>query len=465
MSEPFEHSVAFGAGEDTRLTPTRKSLYATGDFTINLVLTSLNMVYVLFFLTQVAGLRPELAGLVQLVGRAVDAITDPAMGRLSDTIRWRWGRRRPFFLIGALPFGVSFALMWFSPGGTQLQMFAYYSVLYVVMSLSMTVLSVPYLALLPEMALSYDGRTSLNAYRNVGSILGLTAAALTVRPMANAMGGGADGYAMAGVVMGCLVSLPWLIAYAASWEREDFQARKPKLDLWQGLALVMRNSTFRRLTGLYLCSRISMDIIGAMLILYLTFVLRRGEDFELTMGLFIVATLLSLPVWLRIARHFDKGTLFAIGAVWWAVSFLPLLMFDETYPRWVMFVFVPLAAIGFSIVDLMAWSMLGEVVDEDDLLTGERREGIYNGVYMFVRKLGGSLAVAAIALLLGAVGFKEVEAGASQNETVVFTIRLLTGVCPAVFLTIAFALAWHYPLSREVHADIRAQLASRDGLA
>ncbi|MBW2267767.1 MAG: MFS transporter [Deltaproteobacteria bacterium] len=449
-----------GAGaEDARLTPARKSLYASGDFTVNLVLTSLNMVYVLFFLTQVAGLRPELAGLVQLIGRAVDAITDPAMGRFSDSSRWRWGRRRPFFLIGALPFGISFALMWTSPGGTQLQMFAYYSVLYVVMSLSMTVLAVPYLALLPEMACSYDGRTSLNAYRNVGSIFGLLAAAMLVRPIANALGGGAEGYAMAGVVMGFLVSVPWLLAYAASWERQDFQQREKKLGLWDGLSIVMRNRTFRRLTGLYLCSRISMDIIGALLILYLTFVLGRGEDFELVMGLFIGATLVSLPFWLRIARRHDKGSLFAFGAVWWAVSFLPFLLIDATSPRWIAFVLVPLAAVGFAVVDLMAWSMLGEVVDEDDLATGERREGIYNGAYMFVRKLGGSLAVAAVATVLGAAGFKE---GQSQNDTVIFAIRTLTAVGPALFLTIAFVLARNYPLTRTAHEAIRVLLVARD---
>ncbi|MDP7572081.1 MAG: MFS transporter, partial [Myxococcota bacterium] len=89
--------------------------YAAGDVTVNTVLVSLNMVWVTYFLTQVAGLRPELAGLVQLIGRAVDAFTDPAMGRLSDLCRWKWGRRRPFFVLGALPLGISFALLWMIP--------------------------------------------------------------------------------------------------------------------------------------------------------------------------------------------------------------------------------------------------------------------------------------------------------------------------------------------------------------
>jgi GPH family glycoside/pentoside/hexuronide:cation symporter len=90
--------------------PVRVKLgYSLGDHTINIQLAAVSLFF-LFFLTEVAGLAPAWAGLVLLIGRAVDAFTDPAMGRLSDRTRWRLGRRRPFFLIGAVPFGVTFAL-------------------------------------------------------------------------------------------------------------------------------------------------------------------------------------------------------------------------------------------------------------------------------------------------------------------------------------------------------------------
>lgn len=457
MSEAT-HQVG-DVAEDVRLTPARKSAYATGDFTVNLVLTSLNIVFTLYFLPQVAGLRPELAGLVQLIGRTVDAFTDPAMGRLSDSMRGKWGRRRPFFLIGALPFGISFALMWASPGGTQTEMFIYYTALYVAVSLSMTVVAVPYLALLPEMALSYDGRTSLHAYRNFGSIFGLCAGTMLVRPLANAFGGDADGFASAGIVLGVMAAAPWLLAYAVSWERPSFSAREVKLGFGAGLRVVFGNRSFLRLTGLYLCSRISMDVIGAMLLLYLTFVVGRSEDFEITMALFIGATLIALPFWLRVARRFEKSTLFAVGAVIWAISFLPFLGLTPASPRWFAFVLVPLSAIGFAVVDLMAWSMLGEVVDEDDLATGERREGIYNGAYMFVRKLGGSLFVFFVSAILGAVGYTE---GETQPPAVITAIRWTTAVGPALFLAIACLIARGYPLTREVHFGIRQRLDARD---
>ena len=431
--------------------------YAFGDVTVNTVLVSLNMFYVTYFLVQIAGLRPELAGLVQLVGRAVDAVTDPAMGRLSDLCRWKWGRRRPFFLLGSLPFGITFALLWAIPTDSQMGMFAYYTGLYVLLSISMTVLSVPYLALLPEMALGYDARTRLNMFRNVGSIVGI-AVAIAIRQVATGFGGGSEGYALAGFVYGAIVTLPWFVVYAATWERQEFQARKPGMGLRQGVRLLLQHRNFRKLTGLYICSRISMDIVGAMLILYFSFVVGRGEDFEWGMGLFLGAVLLSLPVWNHIATRFDKSSLFIVGAIWWMISFVPLYFAHADWPRWLVFVFPPLAGVGFAVVDLMVWSMLGDVVDEDDLATGERREGIYNGAFMFIRKLGGSLAVAIAMAILGAVGMDQKPV---QSQAVVDAIRAITALAPAVFLAFSVWLALGYPLTRKRHAQIRAKLESR----
>jgi len=459
VTQAFRELDASGVAEDPRLGPVRKAAYGAGDFTVNTVLVSLNMVYVTFFLTQVTGLRPELAGLVQLVGRAVDALSDPAMGRLSDRCRWRWGRRRPFFALGAVPFGLTYALLWLDvSSGSQLEMFAYYTSIYVLLSLSMTVLSVPYLALQPEMALGYDARTSLNTYRNVGSVLGVFAA-VSFRPVANALGGGPEGFAVTGIAYGVAMAAPWLLVYATTWERPDFQTREASVPFLEGMKLLARHRSFRLLTGAYLCGRISMDLIGAMLILYFTHWIGRSGDFEITMFLFLTAVMVSLPVWLRVAQHHDKATIFVIGSVWWMLVQSILLLAEPDWPRWMLLAFPPLAGIGYAMVDLMPWSMIGEVVDEDDLATGERREGLYNGVFMFVRKLGGTVAVAMALALLGFLGFTK---DGEQNERVVQAIRLLTSVAPVVFLALSIWIIRAYPLDRKAHADILRRLHARE---
>ena len=454
-------SDAFSATEDPRLHVGRKTVYGFGDFTVNTALVSLNIVYVSYFLTQVAGLRPELAGTRAADRARRGRVHRSGHGALVGSLRaGSAGRRRPFFLIGALPFGVSFALLW-APVATesQLAMFGYYTAVYVALSLSMTVLSVPYLALQPEMAIGYDARTSLNMYRNVGSLLGVLMGAAALRPLAGVLGGDAQGFATAGILLGVVLTLPWLAVYAFTWERPNFQARAPQVTFREGLAILLANRNFRRLTGLYLCGRIALDLIGAMLILYFTFWIGRSGDFEITMILFVSTICVSLPAWMWLARRSEKRTIFQVGSLWWAISLVVILLAQPEWPRFVLLVFVPISAIGYAMVDLMPWSMLGEVVDEDDLQTGERREGVYYGFFMFLRKLAGTVAVALAMALLGWLGF---DRQAQQNDEVLTAIRLLTSVGPALFLVFSVWISRGYGLTREAHARILVQLEARD---
>ncbi len=446
--------------EDPRLNWKRKTIYATGDFTVNTVLVSMSLIYVTYFLITVVGLRPELAGAVQLIGRSIDAFTDPAMGRISDLCKWKMGRRRPFLVLGAIPLGLTYGLLWINlDTSSQWTLFAYYTAVYAAMSVSLTVLSVPYLALLPEMALGYDARTSLNVYRNAGSIIGVFAA-IAFRPVANALGGGPEGFAIAGVIFGLLVTAPWFFVFFATWERPEFQTRTTAMSFRDGTRLVLRHKTFRRLTGMYLCGRVSMDLVGVMLVLYFTHWIGRTDDFETMMGIFMASVLLWLPFWLWFSERSEKARAFTIGTAIWLVGQLVFLVAQPEWPRWFLFVFAPVTAFGYAVVDLMPWSMLGDVVDEDDLESGERREGVYYGFFMFMRKLAGTIAVFLALTLLGFLGF--VEGGGEQPQSAVEAIRVLTSIGPALFLGLSMLFAIGYPLTRERHNEIRHQLEARD---
>jgi Na+/melibiose symporter-like transporter len=202
--------------------------------------------------------------------------------------------------------------------------------------------------------------------------------------------------------------------------------------------------------------RIAMDLAGALIILYTTFWLGRSQDFELVMFLFLGAVVLALPFWLRFSRGRDKARVFILGAIWWMVASLGLAFVQPDWPRWLIFVYVPLVGLGYAVVDLMPWSMVGEVIDEDDLAHGERREGIYNGVFTFVRKLGGALGVFVVLVALDLLGF---EKGEQQSETARQAIRWMTAAGPAFFLAFAVWVARGYPLTRERHRQILTELA------
>jgi sugar (glycoside-pentoside-hexuronide) transporter len=442
------------------LGPLRKSVYALGDVTLNTALSALTIVYAQYFLVQIADVRAVLAGAIPLIGRTIDAFFDPLMGRVSDRTRWRSGRRRPWFLIGALPYGLFFALMWADPPwASQWARFGYYALAYTLMNLSMSVLTVPYLAIQPEMALEYDARTSLNTYRTFGSMLGILGAVL-LKPVAERFGGDAAGFALAGAIYGVLIAVPWLAVYAATFERPSFRARGGESSLRESVTGTFRHPTFMKLTGIYIMGRIAMDLAGTLLVLYVTFWLGRPGDFEITMGLFLLGVLVGLPIWAWLARGRDKSRIFIAGSLWWMLLSFGLALVQPDWPRWIVLTYVPLVGIGFAVVDVMPWSMLGEVIDEDDLLSGERREGLYNGMFGFLRKLGGALGVFLVLGLLDLLGY---EKGAEQSETARQAIRWMTAAAPGAFLLVGIWLARGYPLTRARHAEILQRLALRDG--
>jgi len=441
------------------LSRSAKCLYSLGDFSTNTVLATTALLYASYFLINVAGLRPALAGLVPLIGRVVDACTDPLMGRLSDVTRSRFGRRRPYFLLGAVPLGVTFALMWLDPGlSNQGARFAYYALLYTLMTVFLTVVTVPHLALQPEMVLDYDERTALTTYRNVGALVGVVAA-IVLRPVVGVLGGGVAGFASAGIAYGVLIAVPWFAVWRVSFEREEFRTRPVRLGFVAGLRSALGAPNFVRVTALYLAGRISMDLVGAMLILYFTHYIGRSSEFELLMVLFLPAAAVALPVWLYVARFHEKVTLFRLGCLWWAAAQLLLLVAQPQSPRWLLMAFAPLAGIGYAVVDLMPWAMVGDVIDEDDLATGERREGLYHGVFLFVRKLGGALGVFAALSILDVAGLSS---EGPQSPTTIWSIRLLTSLGPAVFLLLAVWCSRGYGLSRAEHARIRDILVERE---
>jgi GPH family glycoside/pentoside/hexuronide:cation symporter len=179
------------------------------------------------------------------------------------------------------------------------------------------------------------------------------------------------------------------------------------------------------------------------------------------MAIFLLSVVVALPLWLAVSRRTDKRTIFLLGAASWVAAQVFILALQPDWPRATVFVAAALAGAGYAAADMIPWSMLGEVVDEDELLTGQRREGVYFGFFTFLRKLGGAGGVALAAFALDLSGFRS---GEAQDAATLWTIRALTAVLPALFVGLAAWVALGYPLTRARHAEILAGLqARRDG--
>lgn len=453
----------FEADPQRRLGTVHKLVYGMGDHSVNLSLSALSMLF-FFFLTEVAGLRPALASGVVWIARVFDAITDPLVGRFSDSRTWKLGRRRPFFLIGVLPFAVSFTLLWQTPFESQGAMFVYYLAVYIALSIATTTLSVPYLALLPEMARSYDERTSLNAFRSGCAVTG-TLLAVGMRFVADSWGGDAEAYAAAAMIFGVWLTVPWLPAYRVSFERAASPRVAPP-PILEGLRELLAHKNFLRLCALFIAARIAVDIGGASLAYFAASWLGRPGDLVPFMLALLLSSIASLPIWLRVAQRYDKHTLFIVGAGWWAAMLLPMFFFvTPDTPRLAIVALMSIVGFGYCAADLIPWAMIGEVIDEDEFATGQRREGVYNGFFTFLRKIAGATGVAGMGLAFEFFGYLSKQPGAAQSElpivqpeSALMAIRVSATLAPAFFLLLAIAIAWGYPLTRAAHSRIRAEL-------
>lgn len=443
--------------KDARLPLHLKLIYGLGDHSVNVALVALTMIFP-FYLTDVVEMRIGLAGLVPLVGRSVDAISDVWMGRLSDRIRWKAGRRRPFFLIGALPFAFFFAAIWAAPTfeSTTLE-FAYYVGVYMMISISMTVVAVPYQALLPDLTDDYDERTSLATFRSVSSLIGTLLIAISFRPLVAYLGGEASAWATAGMIYGFWILWPWLPIWAVTYERPP-REESAALPFRDYVTLILKNQNYRRLLAFFAMGRIAIDLPMALFLHYFTYVIGHREYFEPMMGTFLVGTVIAMPFWLRFARGRDKVTVYFAACAGWTLTFSSLLLVPADFPLAGMIVISLLSGAGYAAADMMPWSMVADIADEDEIISGERREGIFVGLFTFIRKMTGAVAVAIAFLVLDRVGF---EPNVENSETVVTAIRWLTAGVPVLFILVSVLAARGYTLGHKEHEAILDELSER----
>ncbi len=213
------------AAPAVRLSRWTKFIYGLGEFGPSVAGGTIIPFYFLFFLTDVAGVRPGVAGSILLVARLWDAVNDPLIGVLSDRTRTRLGRRRPFILAGALPLAATYILLWIVPTGlTGNALALYYLGAYFLYDLFMTLTAGPFYALMPELSLDSDERTSIVTYRMATSIITGLLAAVALPLVFNVAPSMRVGFGWAAVGVGICSALPYLLIVAFVRERPDFQA-------------------------------------------------------------------------------------------------------------------------------------------------------------------------------------------------------------------------------------------------
>jgi GPH family glycoside/pentoside/hexuronide:cation symporter len=470
-------SIAKGA----RLSFWTKLVYGTGDWG-TAGYGTLRQIFYAIFLTDVVGLEPRLASVAALIGIVWDAINDPIVGMLSDRVHTRWGRRRPFLLIFAIPYGLSFLLLWWAPPfESQIAKAIFITLAFMISDTMETLVSVPFSALTPELTPDYDERTSLTGFRMFFNLMISLVTAVAAPAIVDGViaGGGTQqqGYMLTAAIFGGMAALPFLLIFAVVREKPQGE-RKPgeEPSFLETVRTAWSNIPFRAATLLYMLNWITFDLVALVLPFYLLYWISSGNllatatIFGISLpiesavfALLLITAVLALPIWIFISGRFSKKNAYIVGMSFWAVVQLVIFSIQPGQVNLILLMSV-MAGLSVSSAHVLPDSIFPDVIEWDELRTRRRQEGIYYGVKNFIRKLTGALAIFIGLQVLGWFGYQAPPEGATvfmQSPAALTAIRILIGPFGAVLLLSAVVMAWFYPLTRERHARIRRLLERR----
>ncbi|MGK7916418.1 MAG: MFS transporter [Prochloraceae cyanobacterium] len=428
--------------------------------------------FFLFFLTNIAGLNPSQAGIIILLAKAWDALNDPLIGWLSDRTRSPLGRRYPWMLYGAFPLGLCFFLQWLVlPTTNQWILFVYYSTIAIAFYTAFTAVLLPFNALAAELTSGYDERTSLISFKSgfsiAGSIFSLIVAqvifGLVPSPSKQylILGAVCSGLAIAAVylsVWGTYRHYQLLQTQASPIERQQHQT------IWQQLKVALSNRPFLYLIGIYLCSWLGVQVTAAILPYFVIDWMKLPEYHFTQMAIAVQGTALSMMfVWGTLSRRVEKKVIYCMGIPMTICASAGLFLLQPGQIG-LMYILAVMAGIGVSTAYLVPWSMLPDVVDNDELKTGQRREGIYYGFVVQLQKLGVAMALFLVGQILEWAGFISKVAGATpptQPNSALWAIRVIIGPMTILSLVLGLILSYFYPISRAAHQEILLKLNQR----
>ncbi|MDG0979551.1 MAG: MFS transporter [Halieaceae bacterium] len=440
--------------------------------------------FLLLFYGTVVGLEPGLVGTAIFIALIFDAISDPIIGYWSDNTRSRWGRRHPFMYAAALPVAVSYWLLWNPPEWGQAGLFAYLLGLAVLIRTFITLYETPSSALMPELSTDYAERTTIQAWRQFfgwtgGNFMSVLMFGLLLVPTAQYSVGtlNREGYQTYGVISSILIFIAILVSALGTHSQIPELKKPPKRDsrglkaIFKELFQTLAERSFLALFAASLFGAMATGLAGAMSYILLTYFwgFSSYQIFIYTSLVFLSAGIgLGVAPWF-VKRWGKKAAAIRLGALAFSVAPAPVLlrllglMPDNGDPM-----LFPLLAV-INTIDLgliiacqaVLYSMVADLVEQNELRTGKRSEGVFFAAITFIRKTNQGLGAFAAGIILSLIAFPQ---GASPDQVSAETIRSL-GLWHAPTLLVLWSLMLfcisRYQLSKDDHEANLQKLATR----
>jgi glycoside/pentoside/hexuronide:cation symporter, GPH family len=412
---------------------------------------------------------PQLVGVALMVRGLWDALTDPLMGHLTDSTRSRWGRRRPYLALGGLLMALVLLALWAFPrGSSELHIAWHVGICLVLFATAQTIFSVPYGALGLELSPSYHGRTRVQLIKTYFS------------RVPNFLGPYLFPFCLLPFFVDALEGIRWLAAFSALFivvaslaaffgTRERGQISATKEPFWRAVRTTLRSIHFLKITFIYVALLFTLGAFGAFsyfLTIYYVFGgdVVRGATYSAYVETFAnVLVLAGVPLVGWAAKKFQKHNALRASLLLMIVgSALQLVLLDPARP-WLMFVSPLFYSMGIASTFVVLGTMLADVIDADELDSGQRREGLFGAVAAFMMKSIGAVAAGASGVLIGWTGF-QAELGGAQAEGV-FDRMLWLVAGKGLLLAVCLLVLHRYPLTEARITEIQAALRARRAAA
>ncbi|AFY73522.1 glycoside/pentoside/hexuronide transporter [Synechococcus sp. PCC 7502] len=458
----------------TKLNFKTKLSYGIGEIGASIFVT-IRAFFQLFFLTNVAGLNPSLAGTVLLIGRIWDAVNDPVIGWLSDRTVSKWGKRHSWMLWGSIPFASLSVMQWIVPNFSselqlnQIFLFWYYAAISLLADTAFSAVFLPYLALIPDLTQDYHERTGLNGFKAAfglgAGIFALIVAQIIFAKISNPQ----DKYLMMAIAFAILSTLtifvciwgtrPQLRLMNKHISINDHNDNSP--NLIAQMRIVLSNIPFLILMGIYLCSWIAVQTNSAILPYFVVNWMGLPDQHFAQAAIAVQGTALIMMIpWSILSQRLGKKAVYFLGIPLWAIAQIGLFLVQPGQVV-LMYGLAVLAGAGISVVYLIPGAMLPDVIDYEELRTGQRQEGVFYGFVTQLLKIGIAIALFLVGKTLDWSNFIPTIAENSppiQPESALWAIRLMISLVPILALLGGIFFAFVYPISRLRHEEILLKL-------
>lgn len=389
---------------NTKLPFWRVALYSSASAGLNILGITISTWLLYFYAPPPDSGRPTYLpavtmGVLLLIATFWDAVIDPFIGHWSDTLRSRWGRRRPF-LIFAAPFILLGAiLLWTPPSLTNYALNAvYFMAIILIYHTSYSLIGIPYDASMPEMAPETHTRLGLSYWKSVFGIIGVLIGSLVAAPLFGTIGAVAMGAVVGGV--GVVTIYTALLGM-----RETDRPLGEPMSALAGLKATLQNKQFLILFFSTLAVHIAYQMVLANFPYFVTLVLRQTEgDVGIYQGVLIICMALTGPIWTWLNRKVSQRALLNASMILLGVIFALGFLVGTAIQA---YIFVALVGASLGGYLILIYAMMGNVVDYDEMLTKRRREAIYYGTFSFAIGLGTSVGTLILPLLLENFGYTQ----------------------------------------------------------